>query len=929
MYEESIGLRARDGINAHGSLDAYLSDYRACAKLFEMYVADLLTREAAGADRREEDEATRREAPFLLWEDVDHETKEARCLTRADTGIDVTDGATTIVQCKLRSRSVTWGECATFFGSAVGYADGIYSVPWNRLLLARNASSSMSPHLRALAESRPFDRPIEMSEVAAFCTGLLSTTPIAPDSVATPARVLRDYQIDAIDLCCSETESAAYVVLPTGTGKNVIITESVRRVLAREGTRVLIFVPTIALLEQQMECLAEAWSAGSSALSLLSVAAVAVGGGHTPSASAIRDARLVVCVYNSAARVGAEQFTCVFIDEAHLARPPALYADLRDDSSSVSSISSDEDSPDQCGYDAVREATLLPSARLLSATLDVPADAPRVTRGLRDMIAAGYLRDYTLHVPVFAAGATDADLARHLVRTYRSMIVFCATRDEGRAFCAVMNALAPTAQSEAPWPMVARYIDCETPRAERRAVLAAFKTGVLAFIVNVRVLSVGFDAPIAKGVCFLRIPASQTLAVQMIGRCLGPHRDKRIAHVVLPLVAAAGEDEHQDASAKKRVLALLRVMAHTDPRFARAMANSANSHSRGGAYVSVTSERADDLEPDQPMPAEYEQCALLHEAIYNSMGQALYGAWNASLAVVFAHYTLRGRMPKQTEPGGTWVQNQRFARSTMSAERKAMLDALPWWQWDPRDDEWNATLALVVAHYALHGRMPKQNDPCGQWAHTQRCHRSMLTEERKALLDALPWWQWDPFQDAWDANLAVVVAHYTLHGRMPTKNEPGGKWVYTQRQRRATLSDDNRARVDALSWWQWDPRDDEWTASLAVVVAHYTLHGRMPTKNEPGGRWVNTQRRYRATMSDDNRARLDALPWWSWDPLQDEWNANFTGLVGFYEMHGRVPTRSEPGGVWVNTQRSRRAQLSAEHARRLDALPWWRWVVAR
>jgi predicted helicase len=600
-----------------------------------------------------------------LWEDVDHETKEARGLTRADTGIDVTDGATTIVQCKLRSRSVTWGECATFFGSAVAYADGIYSVPWTRLLLARNASSWMSPHLRALAESRPFDRPIEMSEVASFCTGLLSTTIVtdSTDSVATPARVLRDYQIEAIDLCCSETESAAYIVLPTGTGKNVIITESVRRVLAREGTRALVFVPTIALLEQQMEGLA-----GSS--ELLSVAAVAVGGGNTPSASAIRDARLVVCVYNSATRVDAEQFTCVFIDEAHLARPPALYADLRDDSSSVSDESTDEDSPVRCGYDAVREATLLPSARLLSATLDVPADAAalarpaaRVTRGLREMIDAGYLRDYTLHVPVFAAGATDADLARHLVRTYRSMIVFCATRDEGRAFCAAMNALAPTAQSEAASaapmaPMAARYIDCETPRAERREVLSAFKTGALAFIVNVRVLSVGFDAPITKGVCFLRIPASQTLAVQMIGRCLRPHSDKRIAHVVLPWVAAAAggagsDDEQHDTSAKKRVLALMRVMAHTDPRFARAM------RERGGAYVSVTSERADDLEPDQPMPVESEQCALLHEAIYNSMGKALYGAWDANLAVVVAHYTLHGRMPNHTEPGGAWVHRQR------------------------------------------------------------------------------------------------------------------------------------------------------------------------------------------------------------------------------------------------------------------------------
>ncbi len=532
---------------------------------------------------------------------------------------------------------------------------------------------------------------------------------------------------------------------------------------------------------------------------------------------------------------------------------PALYADLRDDSSSVSDESTNDDSPVQCGYDAVREATLLPSARLLSATLDVPADAPRVTRGLREMIDAGYLRDYTLHVPVFAAGATDADLARHLVRTYRSMIVFCATRDEGRAFCAAMNALAPTA----------RYIDCETPRAERREVLAAFKTGALAFIVNVRVLSVGFDAPITKGVCFLRIPASQTLAVQMIGRCLRPHRDKRIAHVVLPLVAAAGsgagsEDGQHDTSAKKRVLALMRVLAHTDSRFARAM------RERGGAYVSVTSESADDLEPDQPMTAESEQCALLHEVIYDSMGKALYGAWEANLAIVAAHYTLQGRMPKQNEPGGIWLGRQRQNRATMSAERKALLDALPWWQWNPTQGVWEANFAGMVVFYEQHGRMPTGAN--GQWVLNQRRYRSSgaMTEEHAFRLDSLSWWSWDPIQDVWEANFAGMVVFYEQHGRVPTQREPGGTWASRQRPQRATMRDDNRARLDALSWWSWDPLQAEWNANFTGMVAHHERYGRMPTRSEPFGRWAGRQHGIRATMCDDNRARLDALPFWRW-----------------------------------------------------------------
>ncbi len=50
----------------HGSLDAYIHDFHACSNAFEMFVADRLS---ASGQR------------FLLWEDLDAATKEARGLT--------------------------------------------------------------------------------------------------------------------------------------------------------------------------------------------------------------------------------------------------------------------------------------------------------------------------------------------------------------------------------------------------------------------------------------------------------------------------------------------------------------------------------------------------------------------------------------------------------------------------------------------------------------------------------------------------------------------------------------------------------------------------------------------------------------------------------------------------------------------------------
>ena len=77
MYRAQVGARVADGVASHGSVDAYIGDFHACSKAFEMFVADRLS-DAEATGRR-----------FLLWEDLDAATKEARGLTKADAGVDV------------------------------------------------------------------------------------------------------------------------------------------------------------------------------------------------------------------------------------------------------------------------------------------------------------------------------------------------------------------------------------------------------------------------------------------------------------------------------------------------------------------------------------------------------------------------------------------------------------------------------------------------------------------------------------------------------------------------------------------------------------------------------------------------------------------------------------------------------------------------
>jgi hypothetical protein len=152
MYRPAIAASARNGILLNGSLDALFENYHAIAKMFEMYIADVLSLE--------------RGVPFRLWEHLDRAIKDARGMSYGDTGIDVTDGAMCIVQCKLRHGSLSLGECSTFFASAVALRANPIVLQWSDLIVARNACSKLSRNLEFM-RATPKDMPVPLSAPSA------------------------------------------------------------------------------------------------------------------------------------------------------------------------------------------------------------------------------------------------------------------------------------------------------------------------------------------------------------------------------------------------------------------------------------------------------------------------------------------------------------------------------------------------------------------------------------------------------------------------------------------------------------------------------------------------------------------------------------------------------------------------------------------
>ena len=188
------------------------------------------------------------------------------------------------------------------------------------------------------------------------------------------------------------------------------------------------------------------------------------------------------------------------------------------------------------------------------------------------------------------------------------------------------------------------------------------------------------------------------------------------------------------------------------------------------------------------------------------------------------------RVPKgHREDGqglGEWVSNQRaaFRRKSLDDARRMRLEALPGWTWDTKEAAWEEGFAALQRFVEREGRarVPQRTREngyrLGQWVGVQRqAHREgTLDPERRARLEALPGWAWDPYREDWDEAFAQLE-HFVEregHARVPTAHrEDGyrlGGWVDGQRQayRTGTLDPERRVRLEALPEWSWSPKKD-------------------------------------------------------------------------------------------------------------------------
>ncbi|MFA6015258.1 MAG: Helicase associated domain protein [Gallionellaceae bacterium] len=496
-------------------------------------------------------------------------------------------------------------------------------------------------------------------------------------------------------------------------------------------------------------------------------------------------------------------------------------------------------------------------------------------------------------------------------------------------------------------------------KLDQLKALNANERGVLS---NARCLSEGVDVPSLDGVAFIDPRSSQVDIIQAVGRAIRLSPDKKAGTIVLPVFIASGEDAAStiEASHFKPVWDVLNALkAHDDVLACELDQVRTELGKKPGSGISA--DGLGKISIDLPATVD----ANFGSSLRTYLVEQVTASWNYWFGLLEAFTVSCGhsRPPQDSEinengkrnklPLGSWVATQRGQKDTMSSDRKARLEALPGWSWDPYADKWEEGFLYLKEYADREGHsqptqkwMAADGFRVGQWVSVQRTNMGGMPSERKSRLEALPGWTWDPHAEKWEIGFRHLkeFAERNGHCQPPQKwvNADGymlGVWVNSQRCKLDSVTPERKSRLEALPGWTWDPHAEKWEEGFRHLKEFADREGHAKvlgdTKTSDGyriGQWVGVQRNTKDSMTTERKTRLEALPGWVWGSHEDKWEEGFRQLKEFADreghakiVRGAIASDGYKLGSWVAVQRISKNNMPPERKARLEALPGWSW----
>ena len=340
---------------------------------------------------------------------------------------------------------------------------------------------------------------------------------------------LRTYQEEAVRSALNAKKNEL-LVLPTGSGKSLVISEIARSV----SGRVLVLQPSKEILEQNLEKLhaydyydVGVYSASMRRKDRGHITLATVGSIHKR-LDEFQDIELII------------------IDEAHAVNPKGGMYKTVIETLGVQVIGLTATPYRLHSYEDFRSGQRAVVAKLLTRTRPREFSGIAHITQVQELFSAGYLAMPEYHISEgydhseIKLNSTGMDFDREALQRYneqmdvvgavvealneldaRHILVFAVFVEEAVRIAEALEHLGIRAVS----------ISADTGQRERDEIVRAFRAGEIQVVTNVGVLTTGFDYPELDCVVMARPTQSVALYYQMIGRGLRPYEGKTY-HVV-------------------------------------------------------------------------------------------------------------------------------------------------------------------------------------------------------------------------------------------------------------------------------------------------------------------------------------------------------------------------------------------------------------